>query len=159
MADTDVDVPCPNCGNKTFEEVGYTWVGSKNVTFHKYASGSVYSNFDNVEDETYWDEMQHLFYECLACDTAYELEKGDDKKCKLVEIDGGQVSLRKDVIKYQIKTLYEEKNLYQLKLNQLKEKVKDLENRSEKLEKFIAISSRPPEKSILKGLRNIKKNG
>lgn len=153
----DADVPCPSCGNKTFEDVGYTWVGSKGITFHRYANGSTYSDFDKVEDETYWDDMQHLFYECLSCDAAYILEKDSNGKFQLVEINAGEVSLKKDVVKYQIKALHEEKKLYQIKIRKLKNEVKELESKSKELEKFIAISSRPAEKSILKGLRKIKK--
>ena len=156
ISETDPDIPCPTCGNKTWEDVGYTWVGSKGVVFNRSTQGSIDLNYDNTQDETYWDDVQHLFYECLACDTAYILEKDKDNKRQLVEIDAGKVSIKKDVIKNQIKVLHEEKKLYQTKVRQLENKVKDLENKSEKLEKFIAISSTPPEKSILKGLRNIK---
>lgn len=157
MSDKETPIVCPNCGANNFEDVGYTWVGSKGVKFYQ-QNESVFTNHDNCEDETYWDDYNHLFFECLSCDTAYIFEKENGKQ-KLVKIDEGDISINKKSIKKSIIKLQETRKKLDQKIRQALKNKEKLEDEAEKLEKFIAISSRPPEKSILKGLRNLKNNG
>lgn len=151
MADNDdLTVKCSSCGHNLFIDIGVTWVGANGVEITQIGEKLEF-HYDNTETETYFDVEKHMYYECLECATAYIV---DDNK--LIKIDAGNFKLDSVELQKDTKILKNKRDTLIVQVADLKKNIEKMKIKAKELEKFIAISHKHPEKSILKGLRNIK---
>lgn len=152
-------VKCPSCEHDKFEDVGFTWIGYKGVILCKNNTDSVniHMNYDDTETEVYHDDFHHLYWECLSCGDIFKIVTDGDNKKILTATNEQNFSLDKKYIKNRVTALQDKKQELDNIVDTLELKIKKLEKETVELEKFIAISNKPSKKSILKGLRNIRK--
>lgn len=157
--DSDTIIKCLSCGHDKLEDVGYTWIGYRGVILHKNDTDSIsiHMNYDETDTEVYYDDFHHLYWECLSCGDVFKIVTDDNNKETLTATNELNFSLDKGHIKDRVTMLQDKRQELDSIVDTLELKIEKLEKKTVELEKFIAISNKAPEKSILKGLRNVRK--